>query len=98
MVALAFDVAARRPCSCVCARLAVARAGKGLPDLRLLAIVGSAWSPRLRRQYAAGKLERLFAPLTRFLSDLSLAGGDTDKVDPAAPGLATKGPARRPDH
>src|SRR5690242_19717582 len=39
---------------------------------------------------AAGKLERLFAPLSGFLSDLSVAGDDTDKVDPPAPGLAVE--------
>ena len=43
----------------------------------------------------SGPLEGLFAPLAGFLSDLSLAGGNADEVDPPAPGLATEDHAGR---
>ena len=37
---------------------------------------------------AAGELERLFAPLAGFMSDLSLAGGNADETHPPESGLA----------
>jgi hypothetical protein len=37
---------------------------------------------------AAGELERLFAPLAGFMSDLSLAGGNADEIHPPESSLA----------
>ena len=71
--------------------------GRGsLPDRRVLAIVDP-MSPQRGDCDAAGELEGLFAPLTGFLSDLSLAGDNTNEVNPAASGLAAEGRTRCSD-
>jgi hypothetical protein len=44
--------------------------------------------------YATGELERLFAPLAGFLSDLPVARDNPDEIHSAAPGLATESHAR----
>jgi len=67
-----------------------------LPDRRVLAIVDP-MSPQRGDCDAAGELEGLFAPLTGFLSDLSLAGDNTNEVNPAASGLAAEGRTRCSD-
>jgi hypothetical protein len=64
------------------------------PDREELWFVELALSLTARRSLnAESELERLFAPLAGLLSDLSLAGGHTDEINPSASGLAARGRA-----